>query len=551
MMKKLLLLLFSIVTLSNYSYGRGQLHDLEVRVQLMHNGDAFITETRRMTIDSEGTECYIALSHLDGSNVGALRVSDERGTNYEYIEGWDVNRSRDWKTDKCGIVATSKGYELCWGLGDSGERTYVTSYTITGMVRSHPDADAIRFVFLDQAVSPKPEHAKVIIASDSLFFSADSCGVWGFRFNGEVGFENGQIIAETTEAMNEEAGLYVMASFKKGMFEPEMADEGTFEQKKAEAFEGSDYYYEENGDTTLEDIFYTIVGVCMMFLSIFPVFIGIWQIIKTFLARRKRDKEVTWYREIPVNGNLHVANDIINDYKYIGGDYKKLLSASILQLINMGAISVEWHTNAKGKMEQRFAVHDYQFKDTDAKLLKILHGIFLTAAGSDRILEPQELKAYMKDERYDKTINTFIEKLREKTKKYKTKDFKAMHDDAMKVFGLKKFLKDFTLMDERHLQEVALWKDYMVWAALFGISDQVIKDMKKVNPEYFNMDQVAGQMADNMTLPMINSVLNSSTSSYLAHKAGENTRYSGGGGHSSWGGGGGGFHGGGGGGGIR
>ena len=126
-----------------------------------------------------------------------------------------------------------------------------------------------------------------------------------------------------------------------------------------------------------------------------------------------------------------------------------------------------------------------------------------------------------------------------------------MHDDAMKVFGLKKFLKDFTLMDERHLQEVALWKNYMVWAALFGISDQVIKDMKKVNPEYFNMDQVAGQMADNMTLPMINSVLNSSTSSYLAHKAGENARYSGGGGHSSWGGGGGGFHGGGGGGGIR
>ena len=54
-----------------------------------------------------------------------------------------------------------------------------------------------------------------------------------------------------------------------------------------------------------------------------------------------------------------------------------------------------------------------------------------------------------------------------------------------------------------------------------------------------------------MTLPMINSVLNSSTSSYLAHKAGENARYSGGGGHSSWGGGGGGFHGGGGGGGIR
>jgi len=42
---------------------------------------------------------------------------------------------------------------------------------------------------------------------------------------------------------------------------------------------------------------------------------------------------------------------------------------------------------------------------------------------------------------------------------------------------------------------VSLWKDYMIYATLFGIAEQVIKDMKKINPEYFNMDQVAGQMA--------------------------------------------------------
>jgi len=94
---------------------------------------------------------------------------------------------------------------------------------------------------------------------------------------------------------------------------------------------------------------------------------------------------------------------------------------------------------------------------------------------------------------------------------------------------------------------VSLWKDYMIWATLFGISEQVIKDMKKVNPEYFHMDQVAGQMADNMTLPMIYSTLDRSTSRYVAQKAAA----SGGGGRSSFGGGFGGFHGGGGGGGVR
>ena len=119
------------------------------------------------------------------------------------------------------------------------------------------------------------------------------------------------------------------------------------------------------------------------------------------------------------------------------------------------------------------------------------------------------------------------------------------------VFGLKKFLKEFTLLDERGVKEVALWKDYMIYATLFGIADQVISDMKKINPEYFNMDQVANQMADNMTLPMIRSTLLNSTSRAVANKAAREARASGRGGHSSWGGGGGGFSGGGFGGGVR
>jgi uncharacterized membrane protein YgcG len=547
-MKRLATILFFVFSVLSV-FGRPKLHDLEIFVKLSHNGDAFVTETRRMTIDSEGTECYIGLAHIDGSSVGRLQVTDETGQQYEYVEGWDIDRSRSWKSGKCGIVTKDNGYELCWGLGDSGERTYVTSYIVTGMVRSHPDADAIRFVFLDQGVSPKPEHAKVVIASaDSLHFTPDSCGLWGFRFRGELWFENGQMVAETTEPMSEDAGLYIMACFPKGMFDPSIADEGTFEEKKAEAFEGSDY--NADGGSAFEEFMGRLVGSGFMLSVLFCIAVFIWQLIRTFMARRKRDRELTWYRDIPVDGNLNVANNILNDYRYIGDDYKNLLSASILKLIEMGAVSVEWHVNSKGKREQRFAVHDYTFSASDAPLLSTLHEIFMTAAGGDRVLEPHELKSYMNSSKHASTIDKFIKRLYEKTKKYNTKDFKAMHDDALKVFGLKKFLKEFTLLDERHLQEVKLWKDYMVWATLFGIADEVIKDMKKVNPEYFNMDQVAGQMADNMTLPMIYSTLDRSTSRYLAQKS-ASSRSSGGGGHSSWGGGGGGFHGGGGGGGVR
>ena len=116
----LLMLLVSATTL----FARPQLHRLDIKVVLSHNGDARITETRQMTIDSEGTECYIGMGTPEGSEIRDLSVSDETGYVFENIGSWDIDRSRSWKAGKCGIVMKHRGCELCWGLGDSGERTY-------------------------------------------------------------------------------------------------------------------------------------------------------------------------------------------------------------------------------------------------------------------------------------------------------------------------------------------------------------------------------------------------------------------------------------------
>jgi len=181
-------------------------------------------------------------------------------------------------------------------------------------------------------------------------------------------------------------------------------------------------------------------------------------------------------------------------------------------------------------------------------LLRKIHTIFKKAAGRDTVLEPQELKSYMKSNYNESLLDSFINTLHTKTS---ISHYKDDLDEVRQVFGLKKYLEDFSLIDERHVQEVSLWKDYMIFATLFGIADQVIKDMKKINPAYFNMDQVAQQMADNMTLPTIYSALHSGTSRATFNKAQREARSSGGGGRSSWSGGGGGFSGGGSGGGVR
>ena len=544
-MVKIVAILFTIHFSLFTSYARPYLYSLDIRVVLSQNGDARITETRVMDIDDEGTECYIGLGDMGGSEVRDLVVSDESGIEFEKLDRWDIGLSREWKSYKCGIVYKHNGYELCWGLGESGNRTYITSYTITSLVHSYPDADAIRHVFLDQDVSPKPDKAQITIESaDSLSFTEDNCGIWGFRFGGELGFYDGKIIVYNTEDFGSRGALYVMVRFDKGMFEPTIEEDETFEDKKEQALDGSDYTTDDD-DLTAEDIFYLVIF--LLGVVVFPVVSFIWHFVSVWQARRKVNKNLLWYRDIPMNGNLQKANDLLNAYKYLANDYNNLLSACILKLIDMGAISIEQRLNDKGQTEQNFVIHELQNYADQPLLLRKIHQMFKIAAGEDTVLEPRELKSYMRSSKNQGAVESFISTLHTKTglSAYKNSE------EVRQVFGLRKFLKEFSLLDERHVNEVSLWKDYMIYATLFGIADQVIKDMKKINPEYFNMDQVAAQMADNMTLPMIYSTLHSGTSRAVAEKAAREARASGRGGHSSWGGGGGGFSGGGGGGGVR
>ena len=544
----LLMLLVSATSL----FARPQLRDLNIQVLLMRNGDARITETRQMAIDSEGTECYIVIGSLNGSEVCDLTVSDETGQAYDNIGKWDIERSRDWKAGKCGIVTKHDGYELCWGLGDSGDRTYTTSYTVTNLVKGYDDADGFNYMFVTQGSSPLPDHVRLTIEpEDSLQLTSENTGVWGFRYNGEVGFYDYQVVAESTEPFNSRSAMIVMCRFNKGMFEPADVRSGSFEDIRQTAFQGSDYV-DEDEEWTIKD---TLILLAIVFgFLVVPIIAVAGYFIYVWRARRKVKKDLMWYREIPLDGNLQQTNDMLNAYKYFGADYNNLLSACILKLINLGAISIEQHLNEKGNNVQNFVIHELKDADTQPILLKKVHQIFQKAAGSDTVLEPNELKSFMKSNYNQSITDSFINTLHTRTS---LSSYKDRLDEVRQVFGLKKYLQEFSLIDERHVQEVSLWKDYMIFATLFGIADQVIKDMKQINPEYFNMDQVAQQMADDMTLPTIYSTMQKSTARAAMNKAereaareARRARSSGHGGHSSWGGGGG-FSGGGFGGGVR
>ena len=516
------------------------LYNLDIRVVLTPQGDAHITETREMEIDSEGTECYIVLGNMHGSTISDMRVTDETGTAYENEGEWDVNRSRREKEGRCGIVTKRDGYELCWGLGESGQRTYVTSYTVSGLLRAYEDADGFNYMFVAEGLSPQPDHVRLtIVPEDTVQLTEENTAIWAFRYRGDIHLTDGAIVAETSEPFQSRSAMIVMARFEKGLFAPAIQGEGSFDGVREQAFEGSDYVDDEMDPVGL------FLLVTFFFLApallIGLYFFYIWR------QRRAVMKDLMWYRDIPYGGNLQAANNVLNAYRYFGADYNNLLSACILRLINMGAISIEQRMNQKGKTVPMFVIQNLSKDNAQPKLIRMVHQIFQKAAGSDTVLEPKELRNWMKQKYNQGITDSFVQTLHTKTSIYQYRDER---EEVRRLYGLRKYLKDFSLLDERHIQEVALWKDYMIYATLFGIADQVIRDMKKINPEYFNMDQVARQMADDVTLPVIRSTMHSSTSRAAMSKAEREARASGGGGSSSWSGGGG-FSGGGFGGGVR
>ena len=533
------------------------LRNLAIHVDLLDNGDAEITETWQISVDSEKTEWYIVIDNLNGRTITDFSVTDETGQKYTNVGDWDVKKSREWKTNKCGIVRKNNGCELCWGFGKSGERIYVSHYVVTDLVLDYEESDGFNWMFVTRDMDPAPQHVNMEIEATfrETGLPEDSVGVWifGSRNNNIRKMEN-TVVASVSNMKSDESVILLM-ELKKGLLHPKKSGNCTFKELRKNAFKNSDYKEETLWRKAMnflwENLEWLFTAVIVFFIAILTIFTSI------SLKRERKNllNNLEWYREIPANGDLRRARNLMGAF-YLTNPISRdnLINALVLRLLRTNTLRIEQHYvdatglkkvfGGEGKYHECIFLGDFDSSNrllSDASLKK-LYDIIKEAAGEDGILQPKELKKWMN--RHETEVMEFVRFLDKGS--MKLKEAKRSIDDVQKVFGLKKFLEDFTLANERHLTEVSLWKDYLVYATLFGIADQVKADMKKVNPEFMNMDIETRNMTNETLVP----VFASSLCHDVASVERSVSRDSGGGGHGSFGGGGG-FSGGGSGGGAR
>ncbi len=541
---------FLLAAVIGLSAGARQLtRDLDITVELQQDGSAWITQVWD-AYSNEGTEWYIPIGNLGPMTVSDLSVH-ENGVAFESQgDRWDVDWSRSRKAGKCGIVRKSDGVELCWGIGDYTDHKWVVRYKVTGLVQSLEDADAFNFMFVAPGLAASPEHVRVVMrpAFDAPELTYDNTRVWLFGSESDINLRSGSIVAESTEPFEYRSSLIALVKFEKGIFSPTVERDMSFQTMLDRALEGSSYG--EDDDETFFLIGFAIILLGSLGILIFAAIataLG-YKYRKSFFGKTKITE---WYRDVPVEGNLNAAYYVLEaGRRFAGqGSPQNLIGAYFLRWVLNGDVQVEPDPKSAKRVNLKFINKEGYTNSVEDSLFRMA----LTASGVNEVLEKNEFENWSK-KNYQK-VTGWPGRAKADGKAWfqgkgwlkpgnKTTEEGAR--EASHVIEFKNFLNDFTLSKERGAIEVGLWKEYLVFAQLFGIAEKVAKQFQKLYPaEFQELSRSTG--ADLMNTIYMSNYLSTRSFTGAAARAGS---ISGTGGHGSFGGGGG-FSGGGFGGGAR
>lgn len=458
---------------------------MELDVALRQDGSAYVTQVWTTDAD-EGTEFYLACNDSGYLSITDFSVSDGDGA-YELLENWDVYASFEEKAGKCGIAETTDGVELCWGIGRYGENRYAIEYVLHDLVRSYSDADGFCHRFVDEMSFFPTDVTLTLRNQDGTPLNDELCDIWAFGFDGRIVFEDGVIRAWTDTPLKSGQSMTVMVSMGKGALSPLQTVEGSFETVKEQAFEGSDYNAADDEPLTVADILWMLGSLTVIAAAALGA-VKLRRACKR--ARQKKQMEsVDYFRDVPNGGDLNVSYALGKGLELCG--VEQYIAARLLRLVTLG--SLEPKTDADGQISMRFLREPHGGDPYDEALYTFLQA----AAGQDGVLQEEELERFCADDRHACTLHNVLsagewegERTLARGGCFRGTKCRRMTDltergreQWRELVGYKRYLLDFSLLSERKVTETFLWQECMVYAALLGIAERVLEQVRGMYPD--------------------------------------------------------------------
>lgn len=479
-------------TFSLSAANRQRVKDLDIQLTLLSQGGIVVCETWDINTGDDITEWYLVRKNLGDIRIRNFTVYDEQGIRFQDDGEWDVNRTLEEKAGRCGIVHKEDGVELCWGVGSHGDHVFRTIYGMTNAIKSLNDYDMLHLQVVSPGLSSPPEHVKVTIDAKNLQLDTLNTRAWGFGFGGRTSFQDGKVVFESVEPLQKPHSVIVLLRLDKGYFASESVQDRDFQEALDIAMEGADFgskEEKEEGDPISKGIAGFFTALIMYLILRKP--------IRGILGKKSRReirkvagisklKNVNWFRDIPLEGNLDAAHIVLEDLGFASGKKNNLPMAEILRLVHGGYLKAS--REMEGPVKLTFTDKNPETLDKSAKdFLNLLK----EAAGADGVLEDKEFSSWARANDLDvyewssKSRTGAIQFLKNKAWRIYADYSPEGQAEARHLAGLRKFLEDFTLVKERETVDVMLWKEYLVYAGLFGLADKVSQQLKDIDPTLF------------------------------------------------------------------
>ena len=566
MFKKCKYFLLLLMVLIPFKVNADHIYGVKMEVFINKEGNASIKETWKVKANS-GSEWYKQILNLGESKLTNFKVSMDN-KELTYKSNWNVNGSIEEKAGYYGINYISNGLELCFGKKDMKSHTFILTYDISNYIFNTKDAQVLYFTLF-----PKFTADSFDVTVKSYYDFPDNLDVWGYGYKGYAYVKDGAILMSNEGSLDDEY-VVLLAKFPLNTFSTNYQVENfnNFEEILGDAKEGSFHYdYDDYNDYNNNynykpSLFARIIPYIVIIFQLI-VFGGMATLIyKTISSSKygfKNNKTISYkdammFREIPCNKDIYYANTLININHFGGYETTNIFGAIILKWVKNDKI--KFRKEKKGLLKKEVSIIDLTMNPTfdnenEKKLFNMMY-----EASNDGYLESNELEKWARRnyskflDIFNKISNDYLNKLKSEGHIYKRTNkeeckYKNVMDDTIyeetkKLYGLKKFLIEFSQMNTKEVLEVKLWDEYLMFAYLFGIASKVAKQLKNMYPEVIEQ---MGNGLDYDILIFINNMSITSASAASSARRDAESYSSGGGGFSSGGGGGGSFGGGGGG----
>ena len=449
---------------------------------------------------SKGTEYFVPINNLGKSEIVNFKVSEiENGKEvpYESLESWNTKKTREEKAKKSGVVKTDKGYELCFGFGEYQRKTFILRYRVTNFIKLLKDSDMIYWQFVNKGLSAAPGEVKLTITKGEGSFDNTNSKIWAFGNKGTIEFSDGKIVFNSLTGLTSSNYVTVLVQLNKGDITSGETIDKDFSYYKDLAFKGSDYTKKADKKSS-NKIFYVAGGIIVAIVALVKIFGK-----KKSNGYQKGDFKGEYYRDIPEK-EWWKLSDILEDIGFDGQE--SIIRAYFLKWIQEKILIPV--TEEKGLIFKKdtlaLKIKSGFNNDFEEKVERKLFAMFAGAAGADGILQENEFSDYLEDTDNQEEFESIEEDLEELSNEYASKNdlfeksskgkYSHTYSEKGKEFTAKlvknyNYLKDFSLLSEREISEIKVWKNLLIYATLYDVADEVEKQLKKLSPEFLrNID---------------------------------------------------------------